>query len=85
MEFFAEEQKLLKSGGHYDREERATDLKTGETRWLRTTKVPLRDSEGKLGRQGRHIELNAAFRQVLQRGRDLTVSHVGHVEAGGLA
>jgi len=46
-EFRRDELALLKSGKIYDAEEQLT-LKTGETIWLRTTKVPLRNERGEI-------------------------------------
>jgi PAS domain S-box-containing protein len=46
--FYAAEQELIARGMEYDAEEKIVGLRTGETRWLRTTKVPLRDSSGKI-------------------------------------
>ena len=43
---FNDEQELMKSGQALDREESAVNPRTGETRWLQTTKVPLRDKQG---------------------------------------
>jgi len=43
---FNDEQALMKSGQALDREESAVNPRTGETRWLQTTKVPLRDKQG---------------------------------------
>jgi PAS domain S-box-containing protein len=56
--FFADEQNVLRSGGSYDAEEKILDPKTGDTRWLRTTKVPLRDSTGQIiGLAGIHRDI----------------------------
>lgn len=46
--FFTDEQQLLASGDVFDGEEAGLNVKTGERQWLRTTKVPLRDSQGKI-------------------------------------
>ena len=46
--FYAAEQQLLRSGTEYNAEETIVDARTGEIRWLRTTKVPLRDGSGKI-------------------------------------
>jgi PAS domain S-box-containing protein len=46
--FYLAEQELIARGAEYDAEEKITDVRTGETRWVRTTKVPLRDSSGKI-------------------------------------
>jgi PAS domain S-box-containing protein len=43
---FNDEQALMKSGQALDREESAVNPRTGETHWLQTTKVPLRDKQG---------------------------------------
>ena len=47
-QYFADEQALMEAGQPLDREETVVDPKTGETRWLQTTKTPLRDKEGKV-------------------------------------
>ncbi len=47
--FYADEQKVMRSGKPLvDREEPLMDLATGGRGWLSTTKVPLRDSSGKV-------------------------------------
>ncbi len=46
--FHADEQALLHSGLSYEGEETIPDRSLGQTRWLRTTKVPLRDSAGRV-------------------------------------
>jgi len=45
-QYYADEQALMKSGQPLNREERVVDPKTGETRWLQTTKTPLKDQAG---------------------------------------
>ena len=47
-QYFADEQALMEAGRPLDREETVVDPKTGETRWLQTTKTPLRDQAGKV-------------------------------------
>ena len=47
-QYYADEQALMKSGQPLNREERVVDPKTGETRWLQTTKTPLKDQAGKV-------------------------------------
>jgi PAS domain S-box-containing protein len=47
-QYYADEQALIKSGQTLNREETVVDPKTGETRWLQTTKTPLRDKQGKV-------------------------------------
>ena len=46
--FYTAEQELVSRGTEYEAEETILDVRTGESRWLRTTKVPLRDSSGKI-------------------------------------
>ena len=46
--FYADEQKLMTSGEIYNGEEKVLDPATHQIRWLRTTKVPLRDGEGRV-------------------------------------
>lgn len=46
-QFRAAEIDLIKSGKEFNGEENLT-LKSGDTRWFRTTKVPLRDEHGKI-------------------------------------
>jgi PAS domain S-box-containing protein len=56
--FFADEQDLLKFGVGYDGEEKVADHKSGDTRWLRTSKVPLKDSSGRIiGLAGIHRDI----------------------------
>ncbi len=45
---FSAEQELIAQGTEYNAEEAIVDVRTGEARWLRTTKVPLRDGSGKI-------------------------------------
>ena len=48
-EYYEDEQKIFQSGEPLKiKEERSIDQKTGEQKWLLTTKVPLYDSEGKI-------------------------------------
>jgi PAS domain S-box-containing protein len=44
----SDEQRVIDLGDVYNGEETLTDLQTGEKRWFQTTKVPLRDPEGKI-------------------------------------
>ena len=46
--YYEDEQKLMASGGSLNREEVVVNPKTGEKRWLQTTKVSLRDPQGKI-------------------------------------
>ena len=46
--FFEDEQKLMQSGEVFNDEESSITVATGERRWSRTTKVPLRDSQGNI-------------------------------------
>ena len=46
--FYTAEQELVAHGTEYNAEETIVDVRTGESRWLRTTKVPLRDNSGKI-------------------------------------
>ncbi len=46
--FYADEQALLASGQPFNGEEASVDMSTGEPRWLRTTKVPLHDPDGRI-------------------------------------
>jgi PAS domain S-box-containing protein len=46
--YFDDEQTLLRAGTPYDGEESAQNLSTGQSRWIRTTKVPLRDASGRI-------------------------------------
>jgi PAS domain S-box-containing protein len=47
--YYADDQTVLRSGQPLiNREEPSVDLETGTTRWLLTTKVPLRDSQGNI-------------------------------------
>ena len=45
-QYSEDEQALMKSGQPLNRNEMAVDPRTGETRWLQTTKVPLLDKQG---------------------------------------
>jgi|GEM_PF-348365 len=48
-QYFADEQKIIQSGqGLVDYEEPLIDAQTGQTRWVLSTKVPLRDSQGQI-------------------------------------
>jgi PAS domain S-box-containing protein len=46
--FYTDEQKLMASGEIFNGEEKILDPVTHQSRWLRTTKVPLRDGEGRI-------------------------------------
>jgi PAS domain S-box-containing protein len=46
--FYSAEQQLLKSGDMFNGEEVSLNRATGQPRWTRTTKVALRDSQGKI-------------------------------------
>jgi PAS domain S-box-containing protein len=45
-QYYGDEQALMKSGQPLNREETMVNPRTGEKRWLQTTKVPLRDKQG---------------------------------------
>lgn len=47
-QYFADEQALMKSNQSLEREETVVDPKTGQTRWLQTTKIPLHDEQGQV-------------------------------------
>ncbi|HXR03889.1 MAG TPA: PAS domain-containing protein [Verrucomicrobiae bacterium] len=47
-QYYCDEQALMESGEPLNREEIAVNPQTQEKRWLQTTKVPLRDKEGKV-------------------------------------
>ena len=47
-QYYADEQALMESGQPLNQEETVVNPHTGEKRWLQTTKVPLRDKEGKV-------------------------------------
>lgn len=46
--FYADEQALLQSGQPFNGEESSINRNTGEPRWSRTSKVPLRDRDGRI-------------------------------------
>jgi PAS domain S-box-containing protein len=49
QQYFADEQGIIQSGqGLVDYEEPLIDAQTGQTRWVLSTKVPLRDSQGQI-------------------------------------
>jgi PAS domain S-box-containing protein len=48
QQFYADEQAVMKSGQQLDREETVVHPQTGKTRWLQTTKTPLRDEDGRI-------------------------------------
>jgi PAS domain S-box-containing protein len=45
-QYYEDEQTLMKSGQPLNREETVANPRTGEKRWVQTTKVPLRDKQG---------------------------------------
>jgi PAS domain S-box-containing protein len=45
-QYYEDDQSMMKSGEPLDREEPTVNPRTGEKRWLQTTKVPLRDKQG---------------------------------------
>jgi PAS domain S-box-containing protein len=47
-QYYTDEQALMKSGEPLNREEMVVNPLTKETRWLQTTKIPLRDKNGKV-------------------------------------
>jgi PAS domain S-box-containing protein len=46
--FFTDEQNLLQTGTVFNGEEAGLNVQTGQPQWLRTTKVPLRDQDGRI-------------------------------------
>jgi PAS domain S-box-containing protein len=46
--FYTDDQKVISSGEEFNGEESSSNSATGARRWWRTTKVPLRDSQGKI-------------------------------------
>ncbi len=56
--FRDDDQALIESGIDYNGEEKVTNINTGKVRWQRTTKVPLRDSQGRIiGLAGIHRDI----------------------------
>jgi PAS domain S-box-containing protein len=47
-QYYGDEQKLMESGQTLNREEPVVNPRTGEKHWLQTTKIPLRDKNGKV-------------------------------------
>ena len=47
-QYYQDEQTLMESGGSLNREEMVVNPQTGEKRWLQTTKLPLRDRQGRI-------------------------------------
>jgi PAS domain S-box-containing protein len=45
-QYYEDDQSMMESGQPLNREEPAVNPRTGEKRWLQTTKVPLRDKQG---------------------------------------
>jgi signal transduction histidine kinase len=85
--FFAAEQELLAQGTEYDAEEKVVDAKTGKTRWLRTTKVALRDGQGRImglaginrditERKKWEAELESLHRQLMEASRHAGMAEV---------
>ena len=85
--FRADEQALLQSGRPFDGEETVLDHSTGQTRWLRTTKVPLRDSAGRIiglaginrdimERKEWEVKLDALHRQLVEASRHAGMAEV---------
>ena len=77
---------LLQSGKEYNREENIT-FKNGESRWLRTTKVPLRNNRGEIiGLAGIHrdmterkkaeAEMESLHKQLLETSRQAGMAEV---------
>jgi len=86
QQFRAAEEKLLKSGTEYDAVECVT-LRSGQARWQRTTKVPVRDSSGQIiGLAGIHrdmterkrweAEMESLHKQLLQTSRQAGMAEV---------
>lgn len=85
-EFRRPELRLLESGEEYNAEENLT-LKSGEVRWMLTTKVPLRDAHGKIiglaginreitERKKWEAELEALHKQLLETSRQAGMAEV---------
>jgi PAS domain S-box-containing protein len=73
-QYYGDEQAVMESGRPLNREETVVNPRTGETRWLQTTKVPLRDKEGKIvGLMGisRDITARKQVEEALARERRL--------------
>ncbi|MBC8095541.1 MAG: PAS domain-containing protein [Akkermansiaceae bacterium] len=77
---------LLNSGTEYNGEENIT-LRNGETRWLRTTKVPLRDPQGEIiglagihrdvtGQKKSEAELESLHKRLLETSRHAGMAEV---------
>ena len=47
-QYYQDEQTLMETGGSLNREEMVINPQTGEKRWLQTTKIPLRDQQGRI-------------------------------------
>ena len=81
------ERELLERGTSYDGEEEIVDARTGELRWVRTTKVPLRDQQGKVvglaginrditERKKWEVELNSLHRKLVEASRQAGMAEV---------
>lgn len=83
---YAAEQNLIALGTEYEAEETLVDVRTGESRWWHTTKVPLRDSSGKvIGLAGINREItehkkSEAELESLNRKLVLASRHAGMAE-----
>jgi PAS domain S-box-containing protein len=84
--FRCDDQALLETGVEYNGEEKVSNINTGKVRWQQTTKVPLRDSQGRIiGLAGIHrditerkkweAELESLHKQLVEASR-----HAGRAE-----
>jgi PAS domain S-box-containing protein len=72
-QYYGDEQALMESGQPLNREETVVNPRTGEKRWLQTTKIPLRDKNGKVvGVMGinRDITDRKQMEEALRQSRD---------------